>query len=159
MSFSKLFVLDSLYSDLPHTVLDDLKTFLYYEAKMRWNKKLDKDRFDSFLVSVSQVFPHRNTQWQCWQVPQQPNAIDCGVYAMHFMKVFVQSPALLVEHMEVNLFRSLTCISWHISYSLELPKNDGWAVSTLAWRRDRRFEIGDQKKGCWRRSDKIRKAS
>ena len=48
ISSSKLFVLDSAYD-----VLDNIKMFLYYEAKMRFDKDLDKSRFDSFLVPVS----------------------------------------------------------------------------------------------------------
>ena len=50
---------------------------------------------------------------------------------MHFMKVFLQSPALLVEHMEVNLVCRLMCISWHISGCLEFPKKDGWVVRRM----------------------------
>ena len=53
ISSSKLFVLDSAYSALPDDVLDNIKTFLYYKAKMRFDKDLDKSRFDSFLVPVS----------------------------------------------------------------------------------------------------------
>jgi hypothetical protein len=71
---SKLFVLDSAYSDLPRSVIDDVKSYLQLEAKHRWNKTLNKDKFDSFLVSVSV-----RICWLIWltEVLTGPPAKEC----------------------------------------------------------------------------------
>jgi Ulp1 family protease len=35
------------------------------------------------------------------QVPLQPNSCDCGVYVLHFVRVFLSDPVLFTEFFQV----------------------------------------------------------
>jgi hypothetical protein len=43
-----------------------------------------------------------------FEVPQQPNGFDCGIYVIHFMRTFFSDPVAYTTHIQV----SLSSISW-----------------------------------------------
>jgi Ulp1 family protease len=112
---SQLYVLDSLRTKPPREVLDNIKTYLYFEAKARYHLDLQKDRFQEYLAHVSTnitrtMYLHSSYQ----QVPLQDNFVDCGVCMLHFMELFLKDPEFYSSHIEVIpayyhlLYRPLT---------------------------------------------------
>ncbi|KAH0832102.1 hypothetical protein J3R83DRAFT_13011 [Lanmaoa asiatica] len=74
-----IFILDSLGTRHPQAI-KVLKQYLTSEAQ-------DKRNFDEVRDAVGKQV----------QVPVQPNTWDCGIYLLHFVKVFMSAPSELLE--------------------------------------------------------------
>ena len=102
-------------SGVPHDVIEDIKMFLQAEAKHRYSKDMDMKKFENFLVSVSIIIELGKVSHELCKVPQQQNLIDCGIWTLHFMKMFVNQPQFFSNLIEV-------CISWNMCrYSFSSP--------------------------------------
>jgi hypothetical protein len=56
------------------------------------------------------------------QVPRQPNFSDCGVYVLHFVRVFLSNPVLLTKHFQV--MSNFTPIWDHVHVTPQQPQED-----------------------------------
>lgn len=108
---SYIFTFDSLGSKHPAAVRN-LQTYLQMEARDKKNLEcalttppLGKNA----IVSPMPSFDENPTKHHCIfvQVPAQPNFCDCGVYLLHFVKIFLQNPTVATERILVRPSRRI----------------------------------------------------
>lgn len=103
---SYIFTFDSLGHEHPDTVAN-LQTYLQMEARDKKNLEyafttppLSKDT----IVCPKYPFHGHHSKHDSIrsQVPRQPNNYDCGVYLIHFARIFFQNPAGAMDQILVR---------------------------------------------------------
>lgn len=140
---SYIFTFDSLGGKHPDTVAN-LQTYLQMEAR---DKKSSEYAFttpplskDAIVCSKYSLRGHHSKHDSIRsQVPRQPNQYDCGVYLLHFAKIFLQNPASAMDQILVRL----SCIA--IACAISILLVDKSRPRRLHRKRARRL-LGQQ--GC-----------
>jgi hypothetical protein len=84
-----------LSSGHPASATTKLLEYIATEAARKKGRRVDLDNYPLFNVKVkeSKLFGQSAMmRIKMNQVPQQLNGYDCGYYALHFAKVFVEDP-------------------------------------------------------------------
>jgi Ulp1 family protease len=86
--------MDSLGNPSKH-ITNNLIRLIASEGKHRYGKVVHPGRFQVFNAKVPIGLNSIKTQLltELYQVPQQLNGVDCGIYMLHFCRIFTERPA------------------------------------------------------------------
>jgi hypothetical protein len=98
--------MDSLGNRSKH-ITDNIIRLIVLEGKHRYQKVVHPGRFQVFTAKVwiSSITIEMQLLTELRQVPQQRNDVDCGIYMLHFCRIFTERPVQIGRSIEEDAQR------------------------------------------------------